>query len=302
MRAATIRTTSQRGLLLVAAAAALWGTSGLTATVAYSRGVHPLTVSSWRMALGALALLPVLRTAPAVADRLSWQDRRRLAVIGAGLAAYQACYFIAVQRSGVSIATLMTLGSAPILVTLGERLLSGRRTARRTLVGVALAVTGLVALVDLPSSGGDEVLVGAAFATMSALGYAAVTLAGGSLSTRLGAQRLTVLAFVTATVLLLPATLATVGLGLGDDPTVVAAMLYLGLVPTALAYRLFFTGLQQVTASAAAILVLLEPVIATALAVPLVGERLTPLGWSGGALLLVAVVLVSWSPRPASPE
>src|SRR5690606_17851902 len=52
----TSSTTHRRGLLMVAAAAVLWGTSGLTATVAYDRGVHPLTVSSWRMALGALTL------------------------------------------------------------------------------------------------------------------------------------------------------------------------------------------------------------------------------------------------------
>lgn len=297
MRATMFRPTSQRGVLLVAAAATLWGTSGLTATVAYDRGVHPLTVSSWRMALAALVLLTMLRSTPEATERLSWHDRRRLAVIGTGLAAYQASYFVAVQRAGVSIATLIALGSAPILVTLGERLSTGRRTARTTLAGVTLAIAGLVALVGVPSGRGDGVLVGAAFAGISALGYAAVTLAGGSLSTRLGAQRATVMTFVVAAALLVPATSATVGLGLGGDGTVLAAMLYLGIVPTALAYRLFFTGLQRVSASTAAVLVVLEPLVATGLAVPLVGERLSAVGWLGAATLLAAVVITT---RPRS--
>jgi hypothetical protein len=44
----------------VAVGGALWGTSGLTATVAYGRGVDPLTVAAWRMGLGAVALVVAL--------------------------------------------------------------------------------------------------------------------------------------------------------------------------------------------------------------------------------------------------
>lgn len=295
MRATTNPSTAHRGLLMVAAAAMLWGTSGLTATVAYRRGIHPLTVSTWRMVLGGLALSPLLRVTTATPTRLSWSDGRRMTAISAGLAGYQAGYFMAVQRAGVTIATLITLGSAPVLVTLGERLITGRPTPRRTLAGLVLAVTGLVALVGLPAGDGVDVLVGAGFATGSAFGYAAVTLAGGTLSTRLGAQRMTVFAFVGAAVLLLPVTTMSVGVGLGGDAVVFAAMLYLGVLPTALAYRMFFSGLRHISASSAAVLVLLEPLVATALAIPLIGERLTPIGWAGAAMLVAAVLLVSRS-------
>lgn len=282
-----------RGLLMVGGAAMLWGTSGLTATVAYSRDIHPLTVSSWRMALGAIALSLLLRPSRSEVVRPSVADGRRLILIGASLAAYQACYFLSVQLAGVSIATLLTLGLAPVLVTIGERLLTRRRTAPSTVVGTVLAIAGLVALVGLPSGRSTGLLTGAVLAIASALGYATLTLAGGTISMRWGAQRLTRLAFVIAAMLLVPVTAATAGLGLGPDPTVWAAMLYLGLVPTAVAYRLYFAGLQHLRASSAAILVLLEPLVATALAVPLLGERLTPLGWMGAATLVVAVLVVS---------
>lgn len=295
-----------RGLLLVGASAVLWGTSGLTATVAYGHGVHPVTVSFWRMALGALLLAPLLRRTRAPAARARPLDRRQLALrlvgVGAGLATYQAGYFLGVAHAGVSIATLVTLGLAPVLVTAMERLRSSERTSPATAVGVVLAVSGLAALVGLPRDAGEGVLVGVAFAAGSAVGYAGLTLAGGDLSARLGARRLTTLAFATAATVLLPVVTVVGGFPVGREPVVLAALLYLGLVPTALAYRWFFSGLEAIPASAASILALLEPLVATAIAVPLLGERLTPLGWLGAGALLAAVVLTSSTSRSAEPR
>lgn len=293
----TLPTVRRRGLLLVGAAAMLWGTSGLTATVAYDRGVHPFTVSSWRMALGAVALLPLLLRGGSggreAGQRLCGRELRRLATVGIALGAYQACYFLAVQLAGVAIATLLTLGLAPVLVVLGERMITRRPTEPATLVGIVLALAGLAALVGMPSGETEGLLAGAALAIGSAVGYAVLTLAGGALSRRMDARRLTVLAFVIAAGVLLPITAATAGLGLGRDPVAWVAMLYLGILPTAVAYRLFFAGLERVTASSAAVLVLLEPLVATTLAVSLIGERLDFVGWLGAALLVGAVVVVS---------
>ncbi|MBW3621012.1 MAG: DMT family transporter [Actinobacteria bacterium] len=288
-----------RGLLLVGGTAVLWGTSGITATVAYGHGVHPLTVSFWRMASGAAVLLPLLRRRPAgtATPTLASGGRLRLLArllgVGLGLAAYQAGYFTAVHRAGVSVATLVTLGLAPVLVTVAERVRTRRRTRRTTAVAVVLAVVGLAALVGLPAHAGPGTMSGVAFAAASAAGYAGLTLAGGDLSARLGSPRLTSWTFALSALLLLPLTAAVAGLSLGREPAVLAAMLYLGLVPTALAYRMFFAGLEQVPASAAAVLALLEPIVATGLALGLLGERLTPIGWGGGALLVTAVILVT---------
>lgn len=291
----------RRGLALVGGAAVLWGTSGLTATVAYGRGVDPLTVSAWRMAVGALVLLVALQlrsrgevdaersTVRALGRVEAW----RLVVVTVGLAGYQVCYFVAVQRAGVAIATLITLGSAPLLVTVGERLVTRRRTGRVTAAGICLAVLGLVALVGAPSAAGPDVIAGAMFAGGSALGYATVTLVGGSLGTRLGAERLTIATFAGAAVLLVPLAAVTVGLGIQGDVVVLGALVYLGVVPTAVAYRLFFTGLPAIRATHAAVLVLLEPLVATGLAWLLLGERLGLLGVAGALLMVAAVVLVT---------
>lgn len=282
-----------RGVLLVAAAAVLWGTSGLAASVAYQRGVEPLTVSFWRMALGALAALPLMRPAGESLPRLTWPAGFRLSVAGIGLAGYQAGFFLAVQHAGVSVATLLTLGLAPVVVIAVERMIGRRRTSRRRLVGVLIAVVGLAALVGAPSPARAGVITGAAFAAGSAVGYATLTLNGHALGAAVGVRRVTPLTFIVAAAALLPVASVATGILLPRDPMVVGLLLYLGTVPTALAYACFFAGLRTTPAAVAAVLALFEPLTATALAVPLLDERLTAFGWLGAATLLTAIVVVS---------
>jgi DME family drug/metabolite transporter len=94
--------------------------------------------------------------------------------------------------------------------------------------------------------------------------------------------------FAAGAVLLTPVALFA-GLDLTTDPLSLALLLYLGLVPTALAYGLFFTGVRVVPAAVASIVTLLEPLTATALATALLGERLAPTALVGGLLMLGAV-------------
>jgi len=70
-------------------------------------------------------------------------------------------------------------------------------------------------------------------------------------------------------------------------------LVYLGLVPTAAAYVIFGAGLRRVTATAAGIATLLEPLTAAGLGVLAFGERLGAMGWAGAALLLAALALLA---------
>jgi DME family drug/metabolite transporter len=70
-------------------------------------------------------------------------------------------------------------------------------------------------------------------------------------------------------------------------------LLYLGVVPTALAYWLYTRGLQRVSATTAAVVGLLEPLTATLLGALLFDELLGVLGALGAALLLMGVTLLA---------
>src|SRR2546427_827384 len=80
-----------------------------------------------------------------------------------------------------------------------------------------------------------------------------------------------------------------------------AGFLYLGAVTTAGAYALYTAGLRSVSASAAGVASLLEPLTATLLGVMLFGERLDIAGWAGAVLLLGALVLLGGPPPRRRP-
>lgn len=67
-----------------------------------------------------------------------------------------------------------------------------------------------------------------------------------------------------------------------------AAILYLGLIVTAMGLWMEVIALQDVSSVEAAIVYTLEPVVGAAFAYVLLGERWGPTGWIGAALILVA--------------
>src|SRR4051794_35824575 len=170
----------QGGLLLIVLAAVLWGTVGVTTRALF--GVVETTALSVAF-LRLVLLLPVLGGASALVlgprgFRASPRPLLLMSVSGVMLAGYQLCFFGALQRVGVAIATLVTLCTAPVLVALLSTLLLGERPTRRLALAAGLAMLGTILLVS-PADGAT--LDGAAgtgilLALGSALGYAMVAI------------------------------------------------------------------------------------------------------------------------------
>jgi DME family drug/metabolite transporter len=285
-------TASRRGFLLVVVAALCWGTSGFSGKIVADRaGLGPLDIAWHRMAIGAVVLLigfaATRRRRAGTTTALTRGTAVRLVLVAAGLGAYQLAYFAAVATAGVSIATLVALGLAPLLIAVGATVLGHGRPDRATVVALVAALVGLVLLVGISAGedAGTTVVVGALIAVGSALGYAVVTLAGAGVPAGIP---VTLAGFAGGALLLTPVALA-VGLRFTADPVALGVLLYLGAVPSALAYGLFFRGLRSVPGAVASIVTLLEPLTATALATAFLGERLSPGALAGGLLVLTAV-------------
>lgn len=69
------------------------------------------------------------------------------------------------------------------------------------------------------------------------------------------------------------------------------AVLGFGLIATAFAIQAFYAGVKRVGGARASLISTVEPVYTVVLAMILFGERLTPLQWLGGALVIGAVLL-----------
>ncbi|QKW26517.1 EamA family transporter [Streptomyces seoulensis] len=292
-----------RGLLYLIVADAAWGTAGAAASLVYrASDMGPAALSFWRCAIGVVLLLAARllrprdrsgdrsadRSAPAVpAGRLLL----RAGATGAGLAVFQTAYFAAVQATGLAVATVVTLGAGPVLIALGARLALGERLGRAGLTAVLGALAGLAVLVL--GSGGVAVRPwGVLLALLSAAGYSVMTLLTRWWGRDGGADHsaTTVGAFAVAGGCLLPLALAEGLVPHTADPARLLWLLaYIGTVPTALAYALYFAGAAVVRSATVSVVMLLEPVSAAVLAVALLGEWLTPATLAGTALMLGSV-------------
>lgn len=265
------RLSTRRALVYVVIAAIAWGTGGPTgALLTQHAGLTPTATSFWRLTTAALwlALARRLSGRGAARPHFTATPLRHL-LSGAGLAVCQLGYFIAIPRVGVGIATVLALGAAPILITLATR----ERLTKSILVA-------LIGLTLLTFTTGSANLTGVAAALASAAGYSATTILNRHTPDPLTTA---FLGFSVGAAFLLPfAALPTTPVGW-------LLIAYFGLVPTALAYTLFYTGLRALEASTASVVALLEPVVATAIGVALFHEHLSTLSLVGGVLLLLAV-------------
>lgn len=289
------------GVLLVAIAAVAWGMGGVVASVLYrTSGIGPLAVSFWRAAFGVAVLVgvQVARRRP-VGLRALFPRGWVMAVIGLGLAVYQSAYYLSIAEAGVAVGTVATLGACPILVALGAWLFLDERLTGRVVLAIGVAIAGLVLLVGGPGEVGPHPALGVAWALASAAGYAVVTLLTRRYADSIGTDDVakTLSSFGVATLCLLPLAAVEGLLPSANMPAAMGWLLFLGIVPTAMAYTMFFNGLRTVPATTAAMLVLFEPVSALALAVVVLGERLGLPAVAGTVLLLAAVAIMSINPQ-----
>ncbi|PYC73305.1 EamA family transporter [Streptomyces tateyamensis] len=284
-----------RALVYLLLSATAWGTAGAAAALLFGRsGLGPVALTFWRSVGGVAVLLVAARLAPGRPGRLRPPRPARLLVNGLGLTLFQVAYFEAVHGTGLAVATVVTLGAAPVLVALGARLLLREQLGAAGVPAVAGAVVGLALLVLGGAGGGGLRAGGVAWAVASAAGYAAVTLYGRRLGAGAEPFASTFYSFLVCAVLMLPFALLE---GLWPSPVglgrTLGLLLYIAAVPTALAYGLYFAGVAVVRATTASVIALIEPVSAALIAVLLLGEQLSAVELTGIGVLLAAVAALA---------
>jgi DME family drug/metabolite transporter len=280
-------------------AALCFATTG-TAQALGPDGIPPVDVGAARILVGGALLVLV---ACFVRDPSSRRWPRGMVVLGAaGVAAYQLAFFAAVADTGVAVGTIVALGSAPAITGALEWLVAGRRPDPRWFAATALACFGVGLLVLAGGGGAAGVSApGVALAVLAGASYATYTLTAKRL---LGdghpPERVMAMAFGIGALALVPV------LALGDPGPLLRGgglvlALFLGIVPTALAYVLFARGLRRLSAAETSTLTLAEPLTAGLLGAAVLGERLTGAAGCGAGLVLAGLLVLSWrAPRPGA--
>ncbi|WP_431193145.1 DMT family transporter [Vibrio alginolyticus] len=289
----------QLGTLSILFASTLWGTTGTAASLAPD--VSALAIGAFSMGIGGFMQACLSAKSLKRDFRKVVHKKKTLLVSIIALATYPLAFYSSMRFAGVAIGTVVSISTAPFFSALLECLFSRNQTiTKRWMMSFAIGVIGITLLLASESSANSlfdhdmkhwgvllGLLAGLTYAIYS-WGVKAMIDHGIESQTAMGSV------FGIGGVLLLP-TLFITGDNLFASSTNTTVMLYMALIPMGLGYVAFGFGLRFVTASGASILTLFEPVIAAALAVAIVGEEISFIGWVGITLTLVCLFLQSKS-------
>ena len=282
----------------------LWGSTYLGNRLIIE-DVPPLFTGGARFLVGgSLLALVVLVVGGRRAFRMTPRQLGTTALSGLLLPAWgNGLVTIGQQYIASGLAALL-IASTPLYIVV-LRALTGDRPRLATVGGVAVGVAGLALLVVSGPSGGSGGTVGSAWwapwlLLLAAMGWATGTFATTRLPVPPNPFALAAVQMFVGGAILMTASLAS-----GDRPDLTAvsptawwAWAYMAVVISLAGFTSFAYALASLPVSTVATYAYVNPVIAVVLGVLVAGERFSPMQLAGGAVVIVAVVLVIIAERP----
>ena len=288
---------------MVAVAATLFAINGIVSKVILASGIDSQQLTEVRCAGALLGLMLIgLATSPATLP-LRRAELPLIVALGiGGLALVQWSYFFAIHRIAIGVALVIQF-VGPILVALWARFAYHEHVRARIWAALALALVGLVLMVEVwethrPNAAG-----------LTAAAVAAVTYAGYILLAERGVRRrdpisLSAWGFFFATLFwsILAPWWRFPGERVGEHTSLLgnlashhlpvwALMLWMVVLGTIVPFALVASALRRISATRAGITAMLEPVVAIVIAWAWLGESLNPVQVSGAAVTLAGVSL-----------
>ena len=273
----------------------LWGFMGILAKLAYTQSVGPISLAWFRL----IVAIPFLAVFVAI-KRYHIQISRReiLLFIGFGfcsLTIFEALYFTAYSYTTIQHAAAL-LYTAPAFVAILSWIILKEKLTRPKVIAVALSVTGAFLIVGITREQplfGSITQIGDWLAIASGLAYSSWYIFGKILGQNREPAVTTFLAMIFGAMLLFPIMLALEGV---HPPATLygwGLIAIVGLVPTAVAYVLYLTGLKMIDPTKASVFAIIEPLTAAVLGFLFLQERLSYEAIVGFALIISSIVLLA---------
>lgn len=280
-------------------AAVIWGGMYVVSKWGFSE-IPPLTLVFLRVAIGAAVLyLGVRFLIPT--QSFSRREWRRFAMLAVWLTAALTTQFVGTDLTNASQGSLLTVLTPVFMVLLGVTALGEHLTWGR-LAGTSLALIGtLVVLVGEydPNTLTSGNLLGVGLLLFSAFSFAAFSAFGKPLINRYSALETATY----ATILSVPMFGVLVPFELYLRPTamesisvtlpVIGAILYLGVLSTAIAWYCWYKGMEYADASTVAVYFFAQPLVGIVLGSIFLHESSGVSILIGSVLLIIGVSLVN---------
>ena len=278
---------SRRHLIMLAALAAIWGSSFMFITVAL-RDLAPSTLILLRMVSGALALAVYVRLAGHSFGALrpyAW-PLALLAMINTAVPFFLIAWGQQYIDSGLAA---IFNASAPLFTALFALSIDqSQRVTGARLAGIVLAFGGVVLLVGFELNGGERAVAGALAVVAASACYGIGGLYAGRRFAGLSPSLVALGSLAWATLFVLP-----LGAAQANVPgwETLLSVLYLGVAATGVAYLLYFGLIAGAGASKAVLVTYLVPSLALVYGAVFLDETVTAVSLAGLALVLTGVAL-----------
>jgi drug/metabolite transporter (DMT)-like permease len=276
---------SPRGWAAFAAMSAVWGVPYLFIKVAVDAGVSPAFVSFTRVAIAAAVLLALAAQAGVLSSlRGRW---RWLAVYAVAEIALPFPLIASGEQRVTSSLAAILIACVPLMVAvIALRYAPDERASGMRLVGLLVGLAGVVALVGIDVAGNTHELIGTGLIVLAAAGYAVGPLVLKRRLSDMDPRAAMGGSLLLAGIMLAPAAVASAPSELPSADALLS-MVVLGLVCTALAFVIFSVLIREVGPGRALVITYVNPVVAVALGVAILGER-PGAGAVAGLLLILA--------------
>jgi drug/metabolite transporter (DMT)-like permease len=276
---------SRRAWIAFAAISLIWGVPYLLIRIAVRHGVPPGTLAWSRVTLAAVLLLALAWRAGTLGT-LRGRWRWLLAYAVAEVSIPFPLIGLGEERVSSSLAAIV-IASVPLIgAVLAIRYDRSERPTPIRALGLAIGFGGVISLVGIDVAGSGRELAGTGMILLAAVGYAIGPMLIKHRLADLDPRATIGASLAIAAVLLAPAVAL-------DPPRAVpgagaiAAVVILGLLCTAAAFVIFMVLIREAGTSRATVITYVNPVIAVALGVSLLGER-PGAGAVAGLLLILA--------------
>ncbi|OBY74908.1 DMT family transporter [Acinetobacter gyllenbergii] len=299
----SLNLSSHSGFIAVLIASILWGTTGTAAS--YAPNLSPLAIGA--VAMGGGGLLQALLAHKNIRSHLP-QIRAYYPLLLIGMvsvAIYPLAFYSSMRMAGITIGTVISIGSAPLFTALLEKFFDKKALSKKWFISFIFGVAGVLLLsigeshsqATTQTIATDQKALGIILGLIAALTYSLYSWAAKKMIDRgVDSKASMGLIFGFGALILLP-TLFFTGSNLFDEPVNLYVVTYMMLIPMFLGYLLFGYALKTISASTATTLTLFEPLVAALFAILLVGEQLAPIGWVGMALIFMCLAVLSKADR-----
>ena len=283
----------KRSYWLIIGAGVLWGCISLFYKLIAKDGLSPLQAVTLRVFTAAVIYSLYLLASDRQAFRIALKDIPLF--LGTGilsLAAFNFCYFTAIEMSSVAVAAVL-LYTAPAFVMIISALVFREKITPRKTAALVLTFIGCM-LVTGALGGGEKVTAAAVlFGVGSGLGYALYTIFGKLALKKYRTETITVYTFIFAFIGVAPFAGFTAETFSRMTGYSVFGALGIGILCCVLPYILYTKGLSGIAAGKAAIIATVEPVVAAIIGAAVFHEPVTVTKTLGVVIVIAAIVLLN---------